>query len=136
MGKGKRREREASELYERAGYDTFRPQESKYGETDIFGLFDILAIRPDGAGPTRLVQVKANQPESISGWAADALAYSGTHRVVEMLVAYDGHGGPHPKPTRWRLIQPMDHGGPMDTEDVVDERDGGDAVVEYLESTV
>lgn len=138
MSKGKRNEREAAEIYEAAGFDTFRPQESKFGETDMFGLFDILAIKPDSHTETRFVQVKTNRPEGVEAWVEEAYPYAGLGRLVEMVVAYDGHGGPHPVPKRWRLIQPEPMGDAVEPEDRVDERNDtvpaeGEGVAEYLE---
>ncbi len=139
MAKGKRNEREAAELYEEAGFDTFRPQESKYGETDIFGEFDILAIKPNSERDTRLVQVKSNRPEGVEGWVERAFAYWGYGRRVEMVVAYDGHGGPHPTPKRWRLIQPKRVGDSIEPMDRIDERSDnvpadGEGLVDYLKN--
>lgn len=136
--KGKRNERDAQKLYQEAGYETFSPQESKYGETDIFGLFDILAIHPEEGGPVRLVQVKSNQPGSMSGWGADAIQYAVTGVTVELLTAYDGHGGPNPTPKRWRLVMPITHGEGLELLDRVDERaedtpGDGQGIIEYLE---
>jgi hypothetical protein len=135
--KGKRNEREAQDLYREAGYETFSPQESKYGETDIFNQFDILAIHPENGGPVRLVQVKSNQPGSMSGWAEDSIQYAVKGVVVELLTAYDGHGGPNPTPKRWRLIMPTAHGGGIKLLDRVDERKeeipaDGHGIIEYL----
>lgn len=135
--KGKRNERDAQKLYQEAGYETFSPQESKYGETDIFGQFDILAIHPDNGGPVRLVQVKSNQPGSMSGWAEESMKYAVKGVVVELLTAYDGHGGPNPTPKRWRLVMPVTHGPGIDLLDRVDERNedtpaDGEGIIEYL----
>ena len=139
MSKGKRNERRAAELYEQAGFRTFRPQESKFGETDMFGLFDIMAIPPANSHcPVHLIQVKTNRASGIESWLEDADPFHciGTTQPV-FLVAYDGQGGHNPIPQRWRLIR---HGvsdaGPK--EEWVDERDedvrgDGEGVVRYLQ---
>ena len=124
MTKGKRRERQAAELYQEAGYETYRPQESKYGETDMFGLFDMVAV-----GPVRSywVQVKSNRAEGIEAFCEDTswLQELELHGVV-MLVCYDNEG--------WRLIAPR---GPDSHRTLVDERDMdvnmGEGLVAYLE---
>lgn len=140
MTKGKRNERETAEVYEAAGYRTFRPQESQYGETDIYGLFDILAVPPAGANAkVRLVQVKSNVASGIESWADDAMAYYSASVHVEFVVRYDGHGGPHPTPRRFRLIEPIQDGMTR-LEVAVDEREDavpadGVGLQEYLEST-
>jgi len=46
MSKGARRERQAVDLYQRAGMGTYRPATVKFGENDVFGLFDLLAFSP------------------------------------------------------------------------------------------
>jgi hypothetical protein len=137
MSKGKRAEREAAEHYEAAGYRTFRPQESQYGETDIYGLFDILAVPPAGANDkVRLVQVKSNRAAGIEAWTEEAMAYYSSSVHVEFLVRYDGEPGPHTPPERWRLICPFQD--PFNRhETVLDERDddvagGGEGLTEYL----
>lgn len=138
MSKGKRNEREAAEIYETAGFDTFRPQESKFGETDMFGLFDLLAIPADPDADARLVQVKTNRAEGIESWVEEAVRYNGVGRRVEMLVAYDGQGGHDPVPKRWRLIGPDLAGETVTHSDRIDERAddvpaSGEGVTEYLE---
>ena len=105
--KGNRAERDAEDIYEAEGYRVFRPQESKFGETDIFGEFDILAVPPAGSAlPVRLSQVKSNRAEGIQQWTEDALDYYTASTAVEMLVRHDGQGGHNPTPPRWRVIVP------------------------------
>lgn len=58
MGKGSDRERQAVDIYQRAGYATYRPATVQYGENDVFGLFDLLAVSPDG-GAVHAVQIKS-----------------------------------------------------------------------------
>lgn len=117
--KGNRRERQAAELYERAGYETYRPQESKYGETDIYGLFDILAVgwAPE---PTHLVQVKANRAAGIEDWSEAALAHAAEGVRVRMLVCHDREG--------WRVLDPVPGGYQV----VCDEREQDCAMGEGL----
>lgn len=123
MTKGKRRERQAADLYTEAGFDTYRPQESKWGETDIFGLFDVLAVRP-APDPTHLVQVKANAARGVTDWAEEAMEYATQGVSVRMLVCHDREG--------WRVLAPTADG----YQTLLDERDHGynmgEGVRQYL----
>jgi hypothetical protein len=152
VGKGSRREREAADLYQRAGYATYRPATVRFGENDVFGLFDILAIAPDG--PFRAVQVKSNKAVGVRAWMAYTALWRAHGVVTEYVVPVDGEG--------WRLLQPRvssphgesDHNGPSDAEtdgsyrtvydERKDERVGpnvdtplglGDGLVEFLRPT-
>lgn len=129
--KGKRRERWAGELYERAGYEEFRPEESQYGPTDIYGLFDLLAL---GHGQPRLAQVRSEAKGM--GPHFEEAHERFPHALVhfDYLVVYPGHGGPHPTPRRWRLFH---HDGEGGYNELVDERDDdweadGEGVVSVL----
>lgn len=129
MSKGKRRERECADIFEEAGFRTYRPQESKWGETDIFGLFDILAVPgPGDLGQVRLIQVKSNGARGIESWAHDALAYASHTVRVQFAVCYDREG--------WRLIDPYDTGTGVDWRTVYDEREDshamGGGLTDYL----
>ena len=125
MNTGKRREREAVKLYEAAGYETFKPQESKFGETDMFGLFDILATKY--AATPRLVQVSTNANGRLD-FMCDAARFWSRGFVPEYLQVYKREG--------WRLMQPVDGTGEWET--IVDDRehDGpmGEAITAYLET--
>ena len=57
--KGYRSQAEAAEEYKKRGWTVFVPQKSKYGAQDIFGMFDLAAISPDGS-EIHFVQVKSN----------------------------------------------------------------------------
>lgn len=137
MTKGKRRERQAAELFERAGFETYRPPRARGGPTDVFGLFDLLAFEP-GAG-LQLVQVKANAARGIEAFCKDTLAFNTTRGLCPvMVVCYDGHGGPHPTPPRWRYILPTDEDAWVDA---LDEREDdtpadGKGLQAYLEGTL
>lgn len=129
MSKGKRRERQARDIYEAAGYETFAPQESKFGPTDMFGLFDFLAV-PTGEGaygPSHLAQVKSNQTRGIAAWMQEARRFHKRRGlVVRYLICYDGEG--------WRVDAPNDDSSTYTT--VVDEREEdakmGEPYTEYL----
>lgn len=122
MSKGSRREREAVELLKRAGYATYRPATVRFGENDVWGLFDVLAIAPDK--PMRAIQVKSNRAVGIRSWASHTSLWRAHGYVTEYWVPVDNRG--------WRIIECTDAG----RYDAVDERDEtgvfGDSVVEYL----
>jgi len=58
--KGNRRELEARKILESQGYLVDRKNRSKYASPDLFGMFDLLAIR---ACEVLLVQVKSNKSD-------------------------------------------------------------------------
>lgn len=139
--KGDRNEREACSVYERVGYTTYRAP-NQFGSGDIlasddFGGFDVLAIPPGGStAKARLCQVKSNVAAGVESWSGEALQVASATVAPEMLVRFDGHGGPHPTPARWRLIRPTGTATPP-YRTVVDERDDGTpgdgwGVVEWL----
>lgn len=123
MSKGTRREREAADLYKRAGFAVYRPATVRYGENDMFGLFDLLAVSPSHSR-VRGVQVKSNRATGIESWTRHTALWRRLGWATEYLVPIDGKG--------WRLIECVD----WDTFDLVDEREMdcamGDGVVEYL----
>jgi len=56
--KGYRSQLEAAQEYKKRGWTVFVPQKtSKFGTQDIFGMFDLIAISPDGS-EIHFVQVK------------------------------------------------------------------------------
>jgi len=140
MGKkGQRNERKGSKVYERAGYETWRPPRARGGPTDLFGLFDMAAVAPE-AGLLRLVQFKTNGAVGVEAWSEQAHRYATVPGVVvEMAVRYDGEPGPHTPGPKWRLLQPFVDPS-VRYEAVFDERDteydGGDGLVEYLRGTL
>jgi len=115
MSKGDRREREAVELYQRAGFATYRPATVQYGENDVFGLFDLLAVSPSHPS-VHAVQVKSNRAAGIRAWARHTALWRRLGWRTFYLVPVDGAG--------WRLIEAADgaHDGKTHIGDVVDER--------------
>lgn len=90
MSKGKRRERQARKHLEAKGYDTFSPPEVKYGDTDIFNLFDIVAS--DGTN-VKFIQVKSNEAKGINDWTERASDIMPVETVdVEFWVCHDREG--------------------------------------------
>ena len=57
--KGNRRELEARKQLKSEGYLVEKKNSSRWESNDFWGLFDILAIRPDGS-EIRLIQIKSN----------------------------------------------------------------------------
>lgn len=125
MGKGDRREREAVTLYQRAGMGVYRPATVRYGENDIFGLFDLLAFSPQHEH-IHAVQVKSNGASGIVRWIKHTELFRRLGFRTFYLVPYDAEG--------WRLIEL----GTFDKADRVDERElsceMGQRVVDYLQS--
>lgn len=56
--KGARRERQVVKILEEKGYECVRPNFSRYGYTDFFNLWDIIAVSDKDI---RFVQVKSNK---------------------------------------------------------------------------
>lgn len=127
MSKGSRREREAVDLYQRAGFATYRPATVRFGENDIFGLFDILAVSP-AHDSVRAVQVKSNRATGIEAWTRHTALWRRLGWVTEYLVPIDNAG--------WRLIDCNHAVNDWWSKTVVDEREMdcsmGEGVVEYL----
>lgn len=121
--KGYRRERQAVEIYQSAGYVVEKSVSQRHGRTDWFGLFDMIAVRPD---EVRLSQIKSNVAGGIADINEWAAANAPEWIQFDVLVAHDNQG--------WRLLE-LDP--PNDTHTaVVDERDQscnmGELVIEYL----
>ena len=118
--KGNRTENRTRKVYERAGYAVHRPNPSRYsGSTDIFNLFDIMAVRPDRK--PRMVQVKSNRAEGITRWMDSVRCwFPRKHFVFDFVVRYDREG--------YRLDQPVWSDEPGDYEKVVDERDSDENI--------
>lgn len=134
--KGDERERQAVSIYQRAGYATYRPATVRYGENDIFGLFDLLAVKPS-AGCVRGVQVKSNRAVGIYDWIRHTWLWRRLGWGTEYAVPVDGEG--------WKLIHPNGVGSYTTVyNESKDERVGphrdtplnlGDGFVEYLEAS-
>lgn len=121
--KGDRNERELVEYYEQAGYQVTKCQNYRYGSTDWFGLFDLLAIESDSK--IRFIQVKTNGAQGINDWVDKACRITPSeHVILDFAVKYDYEG--------WRLIR-AENGS---YETVYDERDIdckiGEGIQDYL----
>ena len=125
--KGNRRERQAEQMYQRAGYKTEICRGLRWGRTDWFGLFDVMAIKE--GHKVRFAQVKSNQVSDVNGWIAKARRFCDPkHVALDYLVCHDYKG--------WRFIQESADG----YETVFDERnedcDMGEGLTEFLRHTV
>jgi len=124
MSKGTRREKEACELYEQAGHTTYRPATVQYGENDVFGLFDLIAVHP--ARKPRYVQVKSNRASGINAWMDDATdLMPPKHAVVEFAVCHDREG--------WRVAQPAKGGYEWVYDGRSSQASMGDPFIDMLE---
>jgi len=123
--KGQKREREAADLFEDAGYWTYRPERAQYGDNDMWGLFDVGAV---GDGRLYLAQVKANRSDGIQQWCEDCAPFHRIEGIICLFMVCHDRAG-------WRLAVTPDimHDG---YAWVVDERDRdcsmGEGVVEWL----
>ena len=125
MSKGTRRERELVELYQQAGFATYRPATVRFGENDMFGLFDVLAVSPSH-DRVHAIQVKSNRATGINGWGEHTALFRSHGWRTLYAVPVDNKG--------WRLIECLNG----DRETLVDERDKtigmGTGIVDYLGS--
>lgn len=133
MGKGSRRETEFADLMARAGWAPYRPATVRFGENDVWGLFDVLAIEPT-EGLLAAVQVKSNRATGLTAWSRQTWPWRRAEVGTFYAVPIDNQG--------WRLIH-VD--APGEWNDVVDERSDerigtnqhtplspGDGVVQWL----
>lgn len=141
VGKGSRNELAVRRIYERAGYWVYSPENARYGDNDLWNLFDLAAFRVTDYR-LRFVQVKTNAAAGVRAWSHRAKRFEriGARVGVQMVVKYDGEG--------YRLIRckPIDEPAPSDGyKTVYDERDDervaghghtemnlGDGLAEYL----
>lgn len=130
MAKGSRRERQCVDLYQRAGFATYRPATVRFGENDVFGLFDLLAVSPSH-GAVHAVQVKSNRAAGINAWARHTALWRALGWRTFYAVSVDSEG--------WRLIEITTNSRGRHVQlERVDERGRdcamGEGVVEWLNS--
>jgi len=97
MSKGSRRERELVELLKNAGMATYRPATVRYGENDMFGLFDVLAISPSHSA-VYAIQVKSNKAVGIEKWGRNTQLFRSIGWETYYAVPVDNQG--------WKLLDP------------------------------
>lgn len=90
MAKGDDRERQAANILQRAGYATYRPATVRFGENDMFGLFDILAVAPDME--PRAIQVKSNRAVGLKDWKRHTHLFRQLGFATEYWVCVDTEG--------------------------------------------
>jgi len=78
--KGYRSELEAVHEYEKRGWTVYKPPKSRFSTQDIFGLFDFVAISPDGS-EIHFVQVKTNNTR---GFLKKLKNWREKHKVKEV----------------------------------------------------
>lgn len=102
--KGRETESSAVDLYERAGFETYRPPYAKFAEQDVFGLWDILAFGHDSLIGC---QVKTNRATPLAEFFRESEAYREHVGIVpHFIVLYEGEG--------WKLYLPSD---PVDADE-------------------
>lgn len=113
--KGDRRERQAREILEEAGWHVETPNSTPYPQgygVDFFGLFDFMAFKD---GQILFGQVKSNAPRGITSFHEDCIEFDvpldAENVTVEFWTCYDGDG--------WRIDE-VDSDG---YETLLDERD-------------
>jgi Holliday junction resolvase len=122
MGKGTRRERQAVELLQSAGYATYRPATVAFGENDVFGLFDVLAVAPHL--PPRAVQVKSNRANGIRSWMDHTALFRSVGFETEFWVCHDTKG--------WRVLRPDETGHTAAFDGRESGASMGDPLVQWL----
>lgn len=103
--KGDRRERQAEEILEAAGWSVEKPNATPYPQgygVDFFGMFDIMAFKK--GHPPLLIQVKSNRASGITSFHEDCNEVQVPFGFVdvEFWICYDGEG--------WRVDEISEHG--------------------------
>jgi hypothetical protein len=123
MTKGSRRERQAVEIYQDAGYTAYSPENSQYGENDILGRFDLVAVKPGFR--VEFVQVKSNEARGIRSMEFDLQAWFPLgHATCRYAVCHDREG--------WRLITVYPDGHETVYDGRTDETNMGDGLTAFL----
>lgn len=129
--KGDRRERQAVEILEFAGYTVETPNSTPYPQgygVDFFGCFDFLAFK-DGEKPL-FGQVKSNGARGIRSFPQDCknIQFPFEYADVEYFVCYDNEG--------WRIIEVTEDGA----EEIYDGRENnknmGDGAKEFKKEQI
>lgn len=124
--KGDRRERQAREILEAAGYTVETPNSTPYPQgygVDFFGLFDFMAFR-NGEKPL-FGQVKSNGFTGIRSFPDECVEFGFPfeHAAAEYWSCHDGEG--------WRIAEITKNGH----TEVYDERDAdmnmGEGAIQY-----
>lgn len=110
--KGDRHERQAKKLLENQGFTVHKKVNNQYDSSDIFGLYDLIAVKP-GVKPV-FIQVKTNGTGGALGETLhkSKQILSTSHTILEYWVKYDYKG--------WRILRSKNGN---DWEQVVDGRE-------------
>lgn len=101
MTKGQVTEGYGVEAYTRAGYWVYKPERARFGDNDVFNLFDILAFHPRAG--LRMIQIKTNGARGIREWNRKVEPFRRHPGLYpEFAVRVDGEG--------WRLLRPTGNG--------------------------
>lgn len=89
--KGNRIERKAEDRLEDQGYSTARKNNSRYGASDFYNLYDIVAVKT--GEPVRFIQVKANSFPNLTEFKQESQSIIPVeHAVVELWCWHDYKG--------------------------------------------
>jgi len=89
--KGNRIERKAEDRLQNNGYRTARMPHTRYGDSDFYNLYDIIAVKPDA--PLKMVQVKTNQFSKLEKYLQQSLETTPEkHCIIEYWVWHDYKG--------------------------------------------
>jgi len=89
--KGNRNERKCEALLKEKGFSTSRMPHTRYGPSDHFSLFDIIAMKPDA--PIKMIQVKSNTPPNLAEFKEECLEVAPLkHAEIEIWTHFDREG--------------------------------------------
>lgn len=88
--KGDGRERQCRNLLERAGWQAHKKVNNTYDSSDIFGLFDVVAVR-EGEKPL-FIQVKSNRTAGALKALSEAPFVDEDYMNIQVWVAMDYDG--------------------------------------------
>lgn len=106
--KGNRIERKAETRLKEKGFETSRMPHTRYGDSDHFNLYDIIALKPEN--PVRLIQVKTNSKPNMKQLKKDSKEIAPFKNVrVEAWTWYDYQGWVidifKPETDEWKTIE-------------------------------
>ena len=106
--KGDKRERQCRNMLQNAGWEAHKKVNNTYDNSDIFGAFDVIAVREDKK--PLYIQVKSNRTAGALKELSETSFVNLDHMDVQVWVAEDYSG--------WRIKRLSEDGW----ETVVDER--------------
>ena len=127
MSKGSRRERELVQILQKAGMATYRPATVRYGENDMFGLFDVLALSPSHQ-KVHAIQVKSNRAVGIRKWTRNTQLFRNIGWITHYAVPVDKQG--------WRLLTCSSEGIDTTVDERTEDTSMGDCIADYFSGGV